>query len=106
MGSSFTLLRCTGLVLRRYCGVLFGIMSERKTISFRVPAETVDTLDALAASMDRDRTYLLNEAVERYLDLNQYHIQLIEKGLRAADAGDFVPDAQMKRLFRLLRGYR
>jgi predicted transcriptional regulator len=78
-------------------------MSELKTISFRIPAETVDTLDALAASLDRDRTYLLNEAVERYLDLNQYHIQLIEKGLRAAEAGDFVPDAQMKKLIARLR---
>jgi predicted transcriptional regulator len=78
-------------------------MSELKTISFRIPAETVDTLDALAASLDRDRSYLLNEAVERYLAPNQYHIQLVEKGLRAADAGDFVPDAQMKKLITRLR---
>jgi predicted transcriptional regulator len=78
-------------------------MSDLKTISFRIPAETVDTLDALAASLDRDRTYLLNEAVERYLDLNQYHIKLIGQGLRAAAAGDFVPDAQMKKLFARMR---
>jgi predicted transcriptional regulator len=81
-------------------------MSDLKTISFRIPAETVDTLDALAASLDRDRTYLLNEAVERYLDLNQYHIKLIEQGLRAATAGDFVPDAKMKKLFARMRRAR
>jgi predicted transcriptional regulator len=34
-------------------------LSELKTIRFRIPAETVDTLDALAATMHRDRTYLL-----------------------------------------------
>ncbi len=73
-------------------------MSELKTISFRMPAEKVETLDALAETMERDRTYLLNEAVERYLELNEYHIKLIEKGLRAAEAGDFVPQAEMKRL--------
>jgi len=78
-------------------------MSELKTVSFRVAAETVDTLDALAATMDRDRTYLLNQAVEHYLDLNQYHIQLIEKGVRAADAGDFVSDVQMKKLITRMR---
>ena len=30
-------------------------------------SEAVETLDALAETMDRDRTYLLNEAVEHYL---------------------------------------
>jgi RHH-type transcriptional regulator, rel operon repressor / antitoxin RelB len=78
-------------------------MSSLKTISFRMPARAVKTLDALAESMDRDRTHLLNEAVERYLELNAYHIKLIEKGLRAADAGDFVPDAEMKKLAARMR---
>ena len=78
-------------------------MSALKTISFRIPSEKVETLDALAATMDRDRTYLLNEAVEHYLKLNEYHIKLIEKGLRAAERGDFVPDAEMKRLIARMR---
>ena len=78
-------------------------MSELKTISFRMPAEKVETLDALAETMDRDRTYLLNEAVERYLELNEYHIRLIEKGLRAAEAGDFVPHGEMKKLIAKMR---
>jgi len=66
-------------------------------------SEAVETLDALAETMDRDRTYLLNEAVERYLELNEYHIKLIDKGLRAAEAGDFVPDAKMKRLIARMK---
>jgi predicted transcriptional regulator len=78
-------------------------MSALKTISFRMPAEAVETLDALAARLDRDRTHLLNEAVERYLELNEYHIKLIEKGLRAAAQGDFVPDAEMKKLIARMR---
>jgi predicted transcriptional regulator len=80
-------------------------MSELKTISFRMAAEKVESLDELAATMDRDRTYLLNEAVERYLELNEYHIKLIKRGLRAADEGDFVPEAKMKKLIsKLTRG--
>jgi predicted transcriptional regulator len=73
-------------------------MSTLRTISFRMPSEAVETLDALAETMDRDRTYLLNEAVEHYLELNEYHIKLIEKGLRAAKAGDFVSHTEMKKL--------
>jgi len=83
--------------------VSFTIMSAQKTISFRMPVEAVESLDALAETMDRDRTYLLNEAVEHYLRLNEYHIKLIQKGLRAAEKGDFVPDAEMKRLITRMR---
>ena len=73
-------------------------MSTLKTISFRISSEAVDTLDALAETMDRDRSYLLNEAVERYLELNEYHIQLIKKGLRAAKEGKLVSHAAVKKM--------
>jgi len=78
-------------------------MGTLKTISFRMRSDAVETLDALAESLDRDRSYLLNEAVEHYLELNEYHIKLIEKGLRVAKAGDFVPDAEMKKLIARMR---
>ena len=78
-------------------------MSSLKSISFWMPVKAVRKLDALAETMERDRTHLLNEAVERYLELNAYHIKLIEKGLRAADAGEFVPDAEMKKLVARIR---
>lgn len=73
-------------------------MSSLKTISFRISSETVDTLDALAETMDRDRSYLLNEAVERYLELNEYHIRLIKKGLRAAKEGRLISHADVKKM--------
>lgn len=73
-------------------------MSELKTISFRLKADAVETLDALAETMDRDRTYLLNEAVEHYLELNEYHIKLIKQGLRAAKEGKFVPHEEVKKM--------
>jgi len=78
-------------------------MSTTKTVSFRIDSDAVDTLDALAETMDRDRSYLLNEAVERYLELNEHHIKLIKKGLRAAEAGDFVSHAEMKKLITRMR---
>jgi len=78
-------------------------MSELKTISFRIPADTVESLDELAEGMERDRSHLLNEAVENYLRLNEHHIRLIKKGLQAAERGDFVPDADMKKLMARMR---
>ena len=77
-----------------------SIMSALKTISVRMPAESVETLDALAESMDRDRSYLLNEAVEQYLELNEYQAKLIAKGLRAAKEGKLVPHAEVKKMMQ------
>ena len=70
-------------------------MSETTTISFRIPVEKVEELAHLAALQDRDRTYVLNEAVDQYLDLNAYHTALIREGLRQADAGELVPHEQV-----------
>jgi predicted transcriptional regulator len=75
-------------------------MSSQKTISFRLPAEAVETLDAMAESLDRDRSYLLNEAVEHYLELNQYHAGLIAKGIRAAKEGKFVAHSEVKKMIQ------
>lgn len=84
--------------------VLCHIMSTLKTISFRLPTDAVETLDALAESLDRDRSYLLNEAVEHYLELNAYHAGLIAKGLRAAKEGKFVAHSEVKKLIQKMGG--
>lgn len=75
-------------------------MSTLKTISFRMRSDAVESLDALAESLDRDRSYLLNEAVEQYLELNEYHAKLIAKGLRAAKEGKFVAHAEVKKMIQ------
>jgi predicted transcriptional regulator len=72
-------------------------MSTQRTISFRARSEAIETLDDLAENLDRDRSYLLNEAVENYLELNEYHKGLVEKGLRAAREGKFVEHAEVKK---------
>jgi len=74
-----------------------------KTVSFRTDAKKVEALDALASACDRDRSYLLNEAVDHYLDLQRYHIELIEKGIRQANAGELVGHAEVEKMVAKLR---
>ena len=64
----------------------------------------MEALDALASVYDRDRSYLLNEAVDNYLDLQQHHIELVEKGIRQADAGELVDHSDVEKMVaKLLR---
>lgn len=69
-------------------------------ITFRTEPRKVRALDRLARSLDRDRSYLLNEAVEQYLSLHNYHLQQIEAGLAEARAGKLVDYEKVKRAWR------
>lgn len=82
-------------------------MATQKTVSFRMDEDKVEALDGIAASVDRDRSYLLNEAVRNYLELQEYHRKLIEAGLEAAKTGKYLSVADMrKRVAKLARARR
>jgi predicted transcriptional regulator len=76
---------------------------EKQLISVRLPADKVAALDALAKSFDRDRSYLVNEAIGDYLDVQSYHLAHIQEGIRAADAGEVVNHAAVKKLVAKLK---
>lgn len=69
---------------------------EKQTVSFRLESEKVAALDALADSLDRDRTYLLSEAVQAYLEVQQWHLQQIQAGLAEAEADQVVDHRKVK----------
>jgi predicted transcriptional regulator len=58
-----------------------------KTVSFRTNPDTLKELDDLAAAQQRDRTFVINEALQHYLSLQRYHRAQIEAGLADAQAG-------------------
>ncbi len=65
-------------------------MSNEKTISFRADAEKIDALDSLAVAQDRTRSYLINEAITNYIELQSYQDALVRKGLEEARKGRVV----------------
>lgn len=61
-----------------------------KTISFRAEAGKIDALDSLAAVQDRPRSYLINEAINNYIELHAYQDALVRKGLEEMRKGSVV----------------
>jgi predicted transcriptional regulator len=80
--------------MRRY-RVSYWIM-EKQTISFRLEVDKVSALDTLANSLDRDRSYLLGEAVQAYLDTQQWQLEQIRAGIAEADAGRVVDHRRVR----------
>ncbi len=82
-------------------------MNSQKTVSFRMDMDKVEALDAIAVETKRDRTFLLNEAVDAWLDLNEYQQRLIASGMKEAQEGRYVDSTEMrKRLARLKKRKR
>jgi RHH-type rel operon transcriptional repressor/antitoxin RelB len=69
---------------------------EKQTLTFRTHPRKVKALDRLAHALERDRSYLLNEAVDQYLLVHEYHVQQIQKGLAQARAGELLDYEQVK----------
>lgn len=62
-------------------------MSSRATVTFHTSPEVKARLDVLASRTRRSKSFLTNEAVERYLSEEEDFIRDVELGLAEADAG-------------------
>ena len=78
----------------------------KDTVTFRIEPATKESLDAIAAATNQDRSGVINEALNAYVDLYQWQADHIREGIRQADAGEFVSDARVKRVLSKLTGKR
>jgi predicted transcriptional regulator len=79
-------------------------MATHRTVSFRIAPEKVDELDEFAKAMDRDRSYLLNEAIDGYLNYQRQFRAAVRKGIEEADQGKLIDhEVVMKRMESLIR---
>lgn len=71
----------------------------KENISIRMEQEKIVALEALAAKMDRDRSYLINEAVDAYIALRQWQIEETERAIAEADVGEFATAKEVRAAF-------
>jgi predicted transcriptional regulator len=57
------------------------------TFSVRTEEETRNQVDQIAGSLDRNRNWVINEAIQNYLELHQWQLQKIKRGLEDVKAG-------------------
>ena len=73
------------------------------SVSFRTGKTELRKLDALARQQKRDRTQLIEEAIEQYIALHRLYLEQIDEGLQAADQGDFATDEEVQAEFERWR---
>ena len=66
------------------------------TVSVRIDQASKKRLEKLAKSTGRSRSFLAAEAINEYLDLNEWQVAGIQKAAASLDRGEGVPHERVK----------
>jgi len=66
------------------------------TVSVRINPAIKKRLEKLAKSTGRSRSFLAAEAINEYLDLNEWQVAGIQKAVASLDCGEGVPHERVK----------
>jgi predicted transcriptional regulator len=82
------------------CKLLYATLGtmSKVNVTVRLEEECVAYLDELSQIDDRDRSYLIKEAIESYLRQRRWQIEEVRKAVAEADAGDFASDEEVRSL--------
>ena len=69
------------------------------TVTARIDEATHSSLERLAKATDRSRSWLVADAIRRYVEEESWQIAAIEEGVRQADAGNFATEGEVKAAF-------
>lgn len=70
-----------------------------EAFTVRSDSKKVKQLDKLASQMDRSRNYLVNQAIDQFLEIHAWQIDRTKEGIKAADEACFASDAEMEQIF-------
>lgn len=73
-------------------------------LTVRIPEEIKAKLDKLAQATHRSKSFLAEEAIARYIDLEAWQIGEIEQAIQEADQGDFAPPSDLADLLKKYAG--
>lgn len=69
-------------------------MSETTLISARVSPELAKRLAALADFTQRSKSYLAAQAIEEFVNVQEWQVEAIREGIKAASKGETVSHEQ------------
>lgn len=69
------------------------------TLSLKLPVEVKNRLDRLAENTDTSRSKLAADAIASFVDLYEWQVAEIHRGLAEADDGDFASPEEVRTVF-------
>ncbi len=66
-------------------------------VSVRLSPASNKVLTKIATAMDRPKSWLIEQAINDYVELQKWQIAAIEEGIRQADAGMGIPHEKVEK---------
>jgi len=71
-------------------------MADSTTLTVRLDADVKRRLESVAAHVRRSKSFLAAEAIEEFLNVQEWQIAAIREGIAAADRGDLIPHEDVR----------
>jgi predicted transcriptional regulator len=65
-------------------------MSAEKMTTIHLNPRTLKRVDGIARAISRSRAWVINEAIERYLDCEEWFVGAVKRGLKEAETGELL----------------
>jgi len=70
-----------------------------KATTVRMDDNLLHRVDGIAKSLSRSRSWVINQALERFVDYEEWFKLEVEEGLAEVDRGEVASDAEVKTAF-------
>ncbi len=71
-----------------------------KATTIRIGDSTLDRVDGIAKTLSRTRSWVINQAIERFLDYEEWYVQEVNKGLDEVQLGDIASQEEVAVKFK------
>jgi predicted transcriptional regulator len=71
-----------------------------KATTIRINNDTLGRIDGLANTLSRSRSWVINQAIERFLDYEEWYIQEVREGIDEVSRGEIATPEEVKDRFR------
>jgi predicted transcriptional regulator len=70
-----------------------------KMTTVRMDDHLLERVDGIAKSLSRPRAWVINQALERFVDYDEWFELEVKAGLAEVERGDVTPDTEVKSAF-------
>ena len=90
---------CSGVCYNMHMYTLEDDRMKTVTLTVRIPSEIKDRLEALSKATDRTQAFLAGQAIQEFIETQEWQIRAIEQGIKAAEQDEFASDDQVHQAF-------
>ncbi len=71
-----------------------------KVTTVRIDDDMLGRIDCLANTLSRSRSWVINQAIERFLGYEEWFVQEVKGGLKEIERGEIATDDEVTARFR------